>query len=116
MGLWLTNEDAPGRSLFLDVPVEALREFIEQHGGEHADQDEPSTRYRIGPRSPAGRYPLYLDTRQIGHLTRRADTWHAIADATGCMTTFATVEQAALHLAELADPAARPATAPEHDA
>ncbi|MGN5392588.1 hypothetical protein [Streptomyces sp. JL7001] len=114
--LWLTNQDAPGRRLFLDVPVEALREFIEQHGGEHVDQDEPSTRYRIGPRSPAGRYPLYLDTRCIGHLARRADTWHAIADATGRTTTFATVEQAAAHLAELADPASSPATAPEYDA
>ncbi|MFF3726840.1 hypothetical protein ACFYYM_31240 [Streptomyces erythrochromogenes] len=114
--LWLTNQDVPGRRLFLDVPVEALREFIEQHGGEHVDQDGPSTRYRMGPRSPAGRYPLYLGPRRIGHLARRADTWDAIADAAGCMNTFATVEQAAVHLVGLADPAAIPATAAEHDA
>ncbi|MFF8264352.1 hypothetical protein [Streptomyces virginiae] len=115
--LWLTNQDGPGRRLFLDVPVEALREFIEQRGGEHADQDEPPTRYRIGPRSPAGRYPLHLGTRQIGRLARRADVWDAISgDATGCTDTFATIDQAAVHLVELHDQAAGPATAAEHGA
>ncbi|WP_331727101.1 hypothetical protein OG725_37190 (plasmid) [Streptomyces sp. NBC_01213] len=35
--LFLLGENLGGR-LFLDVPVSAVRDLIEQHGGEHADQ------------------------------------------------------------------------------
>lgn len=38
--LFLTGDGFHG-SLYPAVSVEAVREFIEQHGGEHADQDSP---------------------------------------------------------------------------
>jgi hypothetical protein len=36
---WLTGGNLGEGGLFLDVPVEAIRELIEQHGGEHEDQE-----------------------------------------------------------------------------
>ncbi|MCX4682571.1 hypothetical protein OG413_46155 [Streptomyces sp. NBC_01433] len=36
---WLTGGGLDGGPLYLDVPVEAVRELIEQHGGEHDDQE-----------------------------------------------------------------------------
>jgi hypothetical protein len=37
---WLTGGDF--QRLYFDVPVQAIRDLIEQHGGEHADQDSPA--------------------------------------------------------------------------
>jgi hypothetical protein len=36
---WLTGGDLDDDPLYLDVPVQAVRDLIEQHGGEHAEQD-----------------------------------------------------------------------------
>ncbi|MGW0188128.1 hypothetical protein ACWDV7_20485 [Streptomyces sp. NPDC003362] len=36
---WLTGGELGEGGLFLDVPVQAVRELIEQHGGEHEDQE-----------------------------------------------------------------------------
>ncbi|NGO40605.1 hypothetical protein [Streptomyces ureilyticus] len=44
---WLTGGSLEGGGLFLEVPVQAIRELIEEHGGEHEDQEggwpEPDT-------------------------------------------------------------------------
>ncbi|MFY0515983.1 hypothetical protein ACOMD4_37205 [Streptomyces anulatus] len=40
---WLTGGAlGQGGGLYLDVPVQAIRDLIEQHGGEHASQELPS--------------------------------------------------------------------------
>lgn len=36
---WSTGGNAEDGSLYLGVPVQAIRDLIVQHGGEHADQD-----------------------------------------------------------------------------
>ncbi|MFF3265298.1 hypothetical protein ACFYWO_39820 [Streptomyces sp. NPDC002932] len=37
---WLTGDELSDGTLYLDVPVAAVRDLIEQHGGEHEDQKE----------------------------------------------------------------------------
>ncbi|MFE7659238.1 hypothetical protein ACFU6M_41430 [Streptomyces bottropensis] len=77
--LLLTDQDGEGRSLFVEVPVEAVREFIQEHGGEHADQDDdlPPVRHRVSPRSATGIYRIHLDDQGIGRIIRRDDYWLA---------------------------------------
>ncbi|PJE97096.1 hypothetical protein CUT44_14010 [Streptomyces carminius] len=36
---WLTGGDLGGEPLYLDVPIDAVRDLILQHGGEHEDQE-----------------------------------------------------------------------------
>ncbi|MFI9186831.1 hypothetical protein ACIGXG_31950 [Streptomyces goshikiensis] len=38
---WLTGGDAGGAPTYLDVPIDAVRELIVQHGGEHENQEPP---------------------------------------------------------------------------
>ncbi|MEV4438108.1 hypothetical protein AB0K09_03670 [Streptomyces sp. NPDC049577] len=49
---WLTGGDPDDGALFLEVPVEAVRDLIIEHGGEHEDQEgeQPTP----GARSEAG--------------------------------------------------------------
>lgn len=59
---WLTGGDAGGAPAYLDVPIDAVRELILQHGGEHESQEPPVT----GPEAEGGaRFP--------GLLARLAD-------------------------------------------
>ncbi|MEU2380393.1 hypothetical protein [Streptomyces misionensis] len=44
---WLTGGSLDDGPLYLEVPVQAVRELIEQHGGEHADQDRRTYRVTI---------------------------------------------------------------------
>lgn len=44
---WLTGGSLGDRPLYLDVPVQAVRELIEQHGGEAAEQDQSTYRVTI---------------------------------------------------------------------
>ncbi|MFD0253683.1 hypothetical protein ACFVGX_22515 [Streptomyces sp. NPDC127113] len=39
--VWLTGGEFGDGSLYLDVPVEAVRDLIAQHGGEHGNQTAP---------------------------------------------------------------------------
>ena len=39
--VWLTGGEFGDGSLYLDVPVEAVRDLIVQHGGEHENQEAP---------------------------------------------------------------------------
>ncbi|MEV7535431.1 hypothetical protein [Streptomyces hydrogenans] len=39
---WLTGGDAGAAPTYLDVPIEAVRELIAQHGGEHENQEQPA--------------------------------------------------------------------------
>jgi len=39
--VWLTGGEFGDGSLYLDVPVEAVRDLIVQHGGEHENQEPP---------------------------------------------------------------------------
>ncbi|MEU6460108.1 hypothetical protein [Streptomyces sp. NPDC047065] len=39
--VWLTGGEFGDGSLYLDVPVEAVRDLVLQHGGEHENQEAP---------------------------------------------------------------------------
>ncbi|MFC7887239.1 hypothetical protein ACFUVV_35885 [Streptomyces sp. NPDC057376] len=39
--VWLTGGEFGDGSLYLDVPIEAVRDLIVQHGGEHENQEAP---------------------------------------------------------------------------
>ncbi|BFO23046.1 hypothetical protein SHKM778_94340 (plasmid) [Streptomyces sp. KM77-8] len=39
--------------------------------------DTPEKRYRIGDRTPDGRYPVTVDGKLIGHIHRWHGDWHA---------------------------------------
>ncbi|MFZ3476073.1 hypothetical protein ACODT4_44590 [Streptomyces sp. 2.9] len=114
IGLFLSGE-TDGGTVYVDVPVGAVRDFILEHGGEHAEQDRdfPPVGYRIKPLDKAGHYPVHHGTRRIGRIVHRGTTWQAILlGATHWTGGFADSEQAARHLLELAELAAgRPPTA-----
>ncbi|WP_327286661.1 hypothetical protein [Streptomyces sp. NBC_01205] len=113
------NGETCGGSVYLDVPIEAVRDLIQQHGGEHADQDNvdfPPVDYQIHPLNDAGHYPVYRGTQRIGRIARRGKTWHTLLlGGTRWAGEFTDSEQAAYHLLELADLAAGRATTAEQD-
>ncbi|MFJ3914341.1 hypothetical protein [Streptomyces vinaceus] len=121
--LYLTNQHGEGRSLFLDVPVDAVRELIEEHGGEHADQDEdlPATRHHLSPRSATGIYRVHLDDlddQPIGRIIRHDDFWLATPSRGESRRSFLCDDlgEAAVYVVQEADIAAGRATRTEHSA
>ncbi len=116
--LWLTGQSGGG-SVYLDVPVEAVRDLIQHHGGEHADQDDvdfPPVDYQIHPLGRDGCYPVYRGTQRIGEIARHGKRWQVITrGGTQWTGGFADSEQAADHLLELADIAAGRVTTAEQD-
>jgi hypothetical protein len=45
---WRAPQSADARrAMFVNVPVQAVRELVEQHGGEHADQDRATYRVTV---------------------------------------------------------------------
>ncbi|MEV6357978.1 hypothetical protein [Streptomyces hydrogenans] len=112
--LFLTCQDVEGGRLFLDVPVTAVRELIEEHGGEHADQDAdlPPVRHTFGPRAAAS-YPVFLSGQQIGQVTRHDEYWTVPSHAEhGRILEFDDIDEAATHLVHEADIAAGRTTRP----
>lgn len=111
---FLTGQDTEGGRLFLDVPVTAVRELIEEHGGEHADQDAdlPPVRHTFGPRAAAS-YPVFLGGQQIGQVTRHDEYWTVPSQAEHCrILEFDDIDEAATHLVQEADIAAGRTTRP----
>ncbi|KPC74320.1 hypothetical protein ADL27_50555, partial [Streptomyces sp. NRRL F-6602] len=45
--IWLTGGRLDDGPLYLEVPVQAVRALIEEHGGEHAEQDRCTYRVTI---------------------------------------------------------------------
>ncbi|MFB6841864.1 hypothetical protein [Streptomyces sp. NPDC056361] len=104
--LFLTGQDGEGRSLFLDVPVDAVREFIQEHGGEHADQDDdlPQTRHHVDPRSATGIYRIQLDDQRVGRIIRRDDHWLATPSGENRRSVdYDDFDEAAAYLVQEAD-------------
>ncbi|MEV7535426.1 hypothetical protein [Streptomyces hydrogenans] len=102
--LFLSSQDAEGRRLFLDVPVTAVRALIEEHGGEHADQDDdlPLVRHAFGPRAAAS-YPVLLGGQQIGQVTRHDECWTVPSPVEeGRILEFDDVDEAAAYLTRAA--------------
>ncbi|MFI8365260.1 hypothetical protein ACIGD1_34550 [Streptomyces sp. NPDC085612] len=95
-----------GGHLYLDVPTGAVRALIEEHGGEHTDQDEdfPSVDYQLHPIAPSGHYPVTRGTQPIGRIARRTRDWHAIGTGgTQWAGPFNGPEQAAACLVAMVD-------------
>ncbi|MFF9070522.1 hypothetical protein ACF09E_34770 [Streptomyces sp. NPDC014891] len=121
-GLNLTDQDGEGRSLFLEVPVDAVRALIEEHGGEHADQDEdlPTTRHHLSPRSATGIYRVPLDDLDdppIGRIIRHDDYWLATPSRGESRRSFDYdgLDEAAAYVVQEADIAAGRATRAAQD-
>ncbi|MFD9453439.1 hypothetical protein ACFWBC_10155 [Streptomyces sp. NPDC059985] len=116
--LWLAGQSGGG-SVYLDVPVEAVRDLIQEHGGEHADQDDvdfPPVDYQIHPLHRDGNYPVHRGTQRIGRIVRRGNRWQVLARGENQWTgNFPGPEEAADHLLELADIAAGRVTTAEED-
>jgi hypothetical protein len=77
-GLWQYGGNFGEGALFLDVPVKAVRDLIEQHGGEHDDQEGGA----FAPEVPSGA----VEEVTAGNLATRAlaawgMTVHADEDA-----------------------------------
>ncbi|WP_374987211.1 hypothetical protein [Streptomyces fradiae] len=66
--VWLTGGEFGDGSLYLDVPVEAVRDLIVQHGGEHENQEPPKA-------------PETAETIATRALTERGITVHRDDDA-----------------------------------
>ncbi|ORT54613.1 hypothetical protein [Streptomyces sp. CB03238] len=66
--IWLTGGEFGDGSLYLDVPVEAVRDLIVQHGGEHENQEPPYA-------------PETAETIATRALTERGITVHRDDDA-----------------------------------
>ncbi|MFF2572720.1 hypothetical protein [Streptomyces sp. NPDC058084] len=115
----LTDQAGEGRSLFVDVPVDAVRALIEEHGGEHADQDEdlPATRHHLSPRSATGIYRVHLDGEAIGRIIRHDDYWLATPSRGESRRSFDydELDEAAAYVVQEADIAAGRATRAAHD-
>ncbi|GGY71106.1 hypothetical protein GCM10010363_60310 [Streptomyces omiyaensis] len=106
--LFLSGQNAEGRRLFLDVPVTAVRELIEEHGGEHADQDAdlPPVLHTFGPRTAAS-YSVLLGGQQIGQVTRHDECWTVPSPAEDDrIVEFDDIDEAAAYLARASRDAA----------
>ncbi|WP_330335792.1 hypothetical protein OHS33_39355 (plasmid) [Streptomyces sp. NBC_00536] len=114
--LFLNNETCGG-TIYLDVPVEAVRDLIQDHGGEHDDQDNglPDARFQINARGDDGQWAVTVEGEQAGRIFLAGETWYAQANGANTPIECDGAEAAAMYLVELADVAAGRVTTAEQD-
>ena len=103
--LFLTHHEGGGR-LYLDVPVEDVRQFIQDHLGEHEEQDQldfPSARFLIDARSHRGLWVVIVEGEMAGRIFLEDGAWYARAYGSDARVECDGAEAAAARLVEVAD-------------
>ncbi|MFI9214315.1 hypothetical protein ACIGW7_40070 [Streptomyces sp. NPDC053253] len=106
--LFLTHHEGGGR-LYLDVPVEDVRQFIQDHLGEHEEQDQddfPAARFLLNARSHHGQWAVFVEGERVGRIFLEDGVWYARAYGSNQPVECEGSEAAAALLVELADQAA----------
>ncbi|MFD8415446.1 hypothetical protein ACFV2Q_27410 [Streptomyces sp. NPDC059650] len=106
---WGLADQERGGSLYLDVPVEAVRQFIQDHLGEHEEQDQadfPAVRFLLNARSYHGQWRASVEGERVGRIFLEDGIWYARAYGSDAPVECDGSEAAAALLVELADLAA----------
>ncbi|MEU2757307.1 hypothetical protein [Streptomyces albidoflavus] len=100
-GLPLDGLDAPGAEawenqndweIWLEVPVQAVRELIEEHGGEHAEQDRRTYRVTV-LRTERIEFAVEADSREDAEARYLADGVEVASETDSTSVESVTVGQ-----------------------
>lgn len=106
---WGLADQEHGGSLYLNVPVEAVRQLIQDHLGEHEEQDQgdfPAVRFLLNARNHRGQWRVNVEGEQVGRIYLEDGIWYARAYGSDAPVACEESEAAAARLVELADLAA----------
>ncbi|MEU6946597.1 hypothetical protein ABZ957_15415 [Streptomyces sp. NPDC046316] len=103
---WGLADQEHGGSLYLNVPVEAVRQFIQDRLGEHEEQDQhdfPTGRFLINARSHHGQWAVLVEGERVGRIYLEDGVWCARAYGSDAPVECDGAEAAAARLVEVAD-------------